>query len=79
MHKTVYERFAETSVVLFDTAGPYRPKNMAEHVDFVQYYDPDNRNPKPADPAQARADDIEAKWKRAKDASTAVAAAKAAS
>ena len=32
MHKTVYERFAETSVVLFDTAGPYRPKNMAEQT-----------------------------------------------
>jgi len=79
MHKTVYERFAETSVVLFDAAGPYRPKNMAEHVDFVQYYDPDNKNPKPADPAQARGDDIEAKWKGAKDASTVAAAVKAAS
>lgn len=25
-------------VVLFDTTGKYRPANMYEHVDFVQYY-----------------------------------------
>jgi hypothetical protein len=37
---------------------------MNKHVDFFQYYDPDNQDPKPADPAQAMADDIEAKLKK---------------
>lgn len=52
MHKSVYRRFAAGPVVLFDTSGKYRPANMSEHVDFVQYYDPNIKAPKPADPAQ---------------------------
>jgi hypothetical protein len=71
MHKSVYRRFATGPVVLFDTTGKYRPANMSEHVDFVQYYDPNNQNPKPADPAQTLADDIEGKWAKAKAANTA--------
>jgi hypothetical protein len=46
--------------------GKYRPVNMSEHVDFLQYYDPNIKDPQPADPAQAMADDIEEKWNRAK-------------
>jgi hypothetical protein len=66
MHKSVYRRFEADPVVLFDTTGKYRPVNMNEHVDFVQYYDPNIKDPKPADPAQTMADDIEGKWAKAK-------------
>jgi hypothetical protein len=62
MHKSVYRRFEAGPVVLFDTTDQYRPANMSEHVDFSQYYDPKIKDPKPSDPAQAMADDIEAKW-----------------
>jgi hypothetical protein len=62
MHKSVYRRFDAGPVVLFDTTAPYRPVNMNEHVDFAQYYDPKIEDPKPANPAQAMADDIEEKW-----------------
>jgi Uncharacterized alpha/beta hydrolase domain (DUF2235) len=68
MHKSVYWRFGTGAVVLFDTIGNYRPANMNAHVDFVQYYDPNNPDPKPADPAQCLADDIEGKWEKAKAA-----------
>jgi Uncharacterized alpha/beta hydrolase domain (DUF2235) len=66
MHKSVYRRFAAGPVVLFDATNKYRPTNMNEHVDFVQYYDPNVKDPKPADPAQCLADDIEGKWEKAK-------------
>jgi Uncharacterized alpha/beta hydrolase domain (DUF2235) len=65
MHKSVYRRFAADPVVLFDEIGKYRPTNMSEHIDFIQYYDPDVQDPKTADPAQTVADDIEGKWERA--------------
>jgi hypothetical protein len=65
MHKSVYKRFAVGPVVLFDETGYYRPKNMNEHVDFLQYYDPNSANPRPANPAAEIADDIEAKWETA--------------
>jgi hypothetical protein len=68
MHKSVYRRYATGPVVLFDATGPYRPVNMNEHVDFVQYYDPRNPDPKPANPAQCLAEDIEEKWERARSA-----------
>jgi hypothetical protein len=71
MHKSVYLRFSAGPVVLFDTTRKYRPANMSEHIDFVQYYDPANQDPKPSDPAQAMADDIEAKWAKAKAADAA--------
>jgi hypothetical protein len=64
MHKSVYRRFDAGPVVLFDTIDRYRPANMNEHVDFVQYYDPKITDPKPANPAQATADDIEEKWRQ---------------
>ena len=66
MHKSVYRRFAAGPVVLFDTTGKYLPANMNEYVDFVQYYEPNIQAPKPANPAQAMADDIEAKWAKTK-------------
>jgi len=65
-HKSVYRRFDAGPVVLFDTSGKYRPANMHQHVDFVQYYDPTIKDPQPANPAQAMADDIEGKWNWAK-------------
>jgi hypothetical protein len=68
MHKSVYRRFEAGPVVLFDEIGNYRTVNMNEHVDFAQYYDPNNHNPKPANPAQCLADDIEEKWGEAKAA-----------
>jgi hypothetical protein len=64
MHKSVYRRFAAGPTVLFDKIGLYRPPNMNQHVDFVQYYDPKENDPQPADPAQAMADDIEGKWEK---------------
>jgi hypothetical protein len=68
MHKSVYRRFEAAAVVLFDTTGKYRPVNMDEHVDFVQYFDPKIETPEPANPAQTMADDIEEKWAKAKAA-----------
>ena len=62
MHKSVYGRFETGPVVLFDTVDSYRPVNMNEHVDFVQYYDPNIKDPQPANPAQTMADDIEGRW-----------------
>ena len=62
MHKSVYERFDAFRISLFDTVGQYRPPNMSGHVDFGQYYDPQNPNPKPANPPQAIAEDIESRW-----------------
>jgi hypothetical protein len=64
MHKSVYRRFAAGPVVLFDRMGvAYRPMPMKSHVDFVQYFDPDIADPKPADPETSQvADDIEYKW-----------------
>ena len=73
MHKSVYRRFEAGPVVLFDTTGKYRPANMNEHVDFFQYYDPNIKDPKPANPAQAMADDIEEK-RRQKSSSSAMRA-----
>ena len=64
MHKSVYRRFNAGPVVLFDTTAAYRPVNMKEHIDFAQYYDPNIKNPQPANPAQTMADDIEAKWQQ---------------
>jgi hypothetical protein len=66
MHKSVYRRYEAGGVVLFDKVGNYRPVNMNKHVDFVQYYDPANPRPKPADPPRCLADDIEEKWAQAK-------------
>jgi hypothetical protein len=68
MHKSVYRRFAAGPVVLFDTTGRYRPPNMSGHVDFAQYYDSNVKDPRPADPAQAIASDIEAVWETQPDA-----------
>jgi len=69
MHKSVYRRFAAGPVVLFDRLGTYRPKNMRDHVDFVQYFDPNNMDPQPADPETSQvADDIEFKWERKREA-----------
>jgi hypothetical protein len=66
MHKSVYSRFKAGRVVLFDVIDGYRPTNMNKHVDFIEYYDTANPNPKPAVPTQCVADDIEEKWAKAK-------------
>jgi hypothetical protein len=69
MHKSVYRRFAAGPVVLFDRLGIYRPENMRDHVDFVQYFDPNNMDPQPADSETSQvADDIEFKWERKREA-----------
>jgi hypothetical protein len=36
--------------------------NMNQHVDFVQYYDPNIKDPQPANSTQATADNIDGKW-----------------
>jgi hypothetical protein len=72
MHKSVYRRFAAGPVVLFDKLGTYRPANMKDHVDFVQYFDPNSKDPRPADPETSQvADDIEYKWERKRTADAA--------
>jgi uncharacterized protein (DUF2235 family) len=76
MHKSVYRRFAAGPVVQFDRLSAYRPTPMKSHVDFVQYFDPDNVDPKPADPETSQvADDIEYKWEHRHSADAATAAA----
>jgi hypothetical protein len=50
IHKSVYQRFAGGQVVLFDAMAEYRPSNMNQHVDFIQYFDPDNQAPAPVNP-----------------------------
>ncbi|WP_346730941.1 DUF2235 domain-containing protein [Bradyrhizobium sp. 132] len=76
MHKSVYRRFAAGPVVLFDQIGAYRPTPMKDHVDFVQYFDPANADPKPADPEKSQvADDIEYKWEHRRMPGTATVAA----
>jgi hypothetical protein len=52
---------------VFDHMRQYRPNNMCEHLDFVQYFDPNNTDPKPADPTQCMASDVEARWEKALD------------
>jgi hypothetical protein len=64
MHKSVYRRFAGDPVLLFDRTGQYRPANLAQHIDFKQYFGPDATG-KPAEKPRCVADDIEAKWEKA--------------
>jgi hypothetical protein len=71
IHKSVYRRYEADDVVLFDKSGEYRPVNMNKHIDFIQYYDPANPHPTPANPPRCLADDIEGKWAKAKSAKAA--------
>jgi hypothetical protein len=64
MHKSVYRRFEGRPVLIFNRIGPYRPVNMARHVDFKQYFG-DGATGMPAHNPQCVADDIEAKWEAA--------------
>lgn len=64
LHKSVYARYAAGPVNLFDHKGNYRPSNMSHHVDFPQYYDPDNPNPQSTKDPVCVADDIEMKWEK---------------
>ncbi|VIO70546.1 hypothetical protein CI1B_32000 [Bradyrhizobium ivorense] len=64
MHKSVYKRFACDEVQIFDRRGPYRPINMAVHVEFAQYFGTRATN-QPAPDPQCVADDIEANWQLA--------------
>jgi uncharacterized protein (DUF2235 family) len=72
MHKSVYARYKAGSVVLFDRLDTYQPANMNKHVDFLQYYNPANPHPVPADPPQCLADNIEEKWAKLKASSAVV-------
>ena len=75
MHKSVYRRFAAGPVVLYDRLNAYRPTPMKSHVDFVQYFDPDIADPKPANPETSQvANDIEYKWEHKRSVETAKAA-----
>jgi hypothetical protein len=65
MHTSVYRRLAGDPVLLFDRIAPYRPVNLARHIDFKQYYDSDAGEAKPAQDPQCVADDIEMKWEKA--------------
>jgi hypothetical protein len=71
MHHSVYARFAAGSVLLYDRLGPYRPLNLACHVDFQHYYDA-----KKMPPAELQfvADNIELKWEQKRQATAAAAA-----
>ena len=71
MHHSVYARFAASSVLLYDHLGPYRPPNLACHVDFQHYYDA--KKMAPAEP-QFVADNIELKWEQKRQATAAAAA-----
>jgi hypothetical protein len=60
MHKSVYRRFEGRPVLIFNRIGPYRPVNMARHVDLKQYFG-DGATGLPAQNLQCVADDIEAR------------------
>jgi hypothetical protein len=64
MHKSVYRRFEGRPVLIFHRIGPYRPVNIAQHVDFKQYFG-DGATAQSAQNPQCVADDIEAKWEAA--------------
>lgn len=64
IHKSAYQRFAAKGVPRFDRIGLYRPQNLSGHVDFFQYFDPNNSNPQPADTAQCIAADVEGRWEK---------------
>jgi hypothetical protein len=38
MHHSVYERFCEPEVPLYDSWTPYRPQTLSNHVDFKDLY-----------------------------------------
>ena len=61
---SVSKAFAGDPVLLFDRIGPYRPDNLAKHIDFKQYFGADATG-KPVLEPQCVADDIEAKWEKA--------------
>jgi hypothetical protein len=49
MHRSVYERFDVSEVLQYDVRMPYRPKTLAQHIDFVDAYSKDgHRNSNPA-------------------------------
>jgi hypothetical protein len=39
MHRSVYRRFDQPSVKLYDRMGAYRPETLRTHVDFARFYD----------------------------------------
>jgi hypothetical protein len=59
MHKSVYERFAASAVLIFNQMGAYRPINLRTHVDFAPYFNPGSNGP---GSNTCIADDVEAKW-----------------
>jgi hypothetical protein len=65
VHKSVYARFKQDAVLLFDRMARYRPLTMRPHIDFEQFYDTTNTNPQPSQNPQCVADNIELKWETA--------------
>jgi hypothetical protein len=65
MHRSVYRRFENDPVLLFDRLALYRPENLEKHIDFRQYFNSDAGEAKVAQDPQCVADDIEAKWEEA--------------
>jgi Uncharacterized alpha/beta hydrolase domain (DUF2235) len=66
MHKSVYRRFETGLVLKFNRMDLYRPINLQSHVDFKQYFGPSAASAAPANNPQCKADDIEAKWEKAR-------------
>jgi hypothetical protein len=65
MHKSVYQRFANGPVLIFDKMDLYRPANLRTHVDFAQYLSAGSSGAGASPNQSCIADDIETKWKMA--------------
>jgi hypothetical protein len=62
MHKSVYQRFENGTVLIFNQMGLYRPINLETHVDFKQYFEPSAGRSGPNLVRSCIADDIETRW-----------------
>lgn len=40
MHRSVYHRFDERAVQVYDELTRYRPKTLMDHIDFKNFYPP---------------------------------------
>jgi hypothetical protein len=65
VHKSVYQRFANGPVRIFNQMGLYRPPNLQTHVDFAQCLSSGSSGSGPSPNQSCIADDIETKWKMA--------------
>lgn len=64
MHRSVYQRFENGVVLIFNQMMLYRPINLQTHVDFKQYFASGSGSPGPNPNRSCIADDIETKWER---------------